>query len=311
MNILITGSEGLIGKELVTRLLNSNHKLICVDLKKKNQVKNKNIFFLKKDLLKKKELLNSLKSKKIDLVIHLAAFLGVKKSERFEIECLETNIMGTRNLLDICKKLKIKRIIFSSSSEVYGNLYKRPMKEEDSLSPVSAYGISKVCCETYIKAYAKKKIIHYNIVRFFNIYGNNQKKDFVISKFAKLIAKNREIKIFGSGNQIRSYCHVKDAVEGLIKIIKKGKKNTIYNIGNNLEPVNLKTLVKFFEKLIKKKIKKMFIPFDKSDRSFQREVFFRIPNIEKIKKDTDYLPRIKLAEGLKQIINNEKIHSVF
>jgi len=310
MNILITGSEGLIGKELVTRLLNSNHKLICIDLKKKN-FKSKNIIYLKKNLLKKKELLNSLKGKKIDLIIHLAAFLGVKKSEKYEIECLETNIISTRNVLDICKKLKIRRIIFSSSSEVYGNLYKRAMKEEDSLSPVSAYGVSKVCCETYIKAYAKKKIINYNIVRFFNIYGNNQKKDFVISKFAKLISKNREIEIFGSGNQIRSYCHVEDAVEGLIKIIKRGKKNTIYNIGNNLEPVNLKTLVNFFQKFIKKKIKKKFITFDKSDRAFQREIFFRVPNIEKIKRDTDYQPRIKLAEGLKKIINNEKIHNIF
>ena len=80
--------------------------------KKKIHVNRENVLFLKKNLLKKKDLLFSLKDKKIDLVIHLAAFLGVKKSELFELDCLETNIIGTKNLLDVCKKLKIKRIIF-------------------------------------------------------------------------------------------------------------------------------------------------------------------------------------------------------
>ena len=306
MNILITGSEGLIGSKLVKELLKYKHKIICLDLKKKNYISSKNVSFLKKNLLKKNDLLVSLKNKKIDLVIHLAAFLGVKKSELFELECLETNIEGTKNLLEICKKLKIKKFIFSSSSEVYGNLYKRQMREEDPLSPVSAYGVSKMCCETYIKAYSKKSLIKYNIVRFFNVYGNHQKEDFVISKFAKLISKNKMIKIFGNGKQVRSYCHVDDAVNGLIKIIYKGKKNSIYNIGNDLEPVNLNKLVKYFEKIIKRKVRKNFIPFEKSDRTFKREIFYRIPDIKKIKKDTLYKPIIKLEEGLRNILKNEK-----
>lgn len=306
MNILVTGSEGLIGRELVKKLLNYNHKVICLDLKKKNSTNSKNVLFLKKNLLNKKELLLSLKNKKINLVIHLAAFLGVKKSELFELECLETNIVGTKNLLEVCKKLKIKRIIFSSSSEVYGNLYKREMREEDPLSPVSAYGVSKMCCETYIKAYAKNFLINYNIIRFFNIYGNYQKEDFVISKFAKLISKNKIIKIFGNGTQVRSYCHVSDAVDGLIKIIYKGKKNTVYNIGNNLEPVSLIDLVKYFEKLIKRKVQKKFIPFKNSDRSLEREIFYRIPDIKKIRKDTSYKPVIKLEDGLFDILKHEK-----
>lgn len=306
MNILVTGSEGLIGRALVKKLLSYNHKVICLDLKKKNYTNSKNVLFLKKNLLNKKELLLSLKNKKINLVIHLAAFLGVKKSELFELECLETNIMGTKNLLEVCKILKIKRIIFSSSSEVYGNLYKREMREEDPLSPVSAYGVSKMCCETYIKAYAKNFLTNYNIVRFFNVYGNYQKEDFVISKFAKLITKNKIIKIFGNGTQVRSYCHVSDAVDGLIKIIYKGKRNTIYNIGNNLEPINLIDLVKCFEKLIKRKVRKKFIPFENSDRSLKREIFYRIPDIKKISKDTSYKPVIKLEEGLRNILKYEK-----
>ena len=306
MNILITGSEGLIGRELVKKLLNYNHKIICLDLKKKIHVNRENVLFLKKDLLKKKDLLFSLKNKKIDLVIHLAAFLGVKKSELFELDCLETNIIGTKNLLDVCKKLKIKRIIFSSSSEVYGNLYKRQMKEEDPLSPVSAYGVSKMCCETYIKAYSKNSLLKYNIIRFFNVYGANQKEDFVISKFTKLILKKKVINIFGNGNQIRSYCHVRDAVNGLIKVIFKGKKNTIYNIGNNLEPISLKKLIKCFEKLVKRKVKKKFVPFEKSDRSLKREIFYRIPDIKKIRKDTSYKPVVKLEVGLNHMLKNEK-----
>ena len=131
MKILITGSEGLIGQNLVTRLLRENNKIICLDLQKKIKYKKKNVSFIKQDLMKKKELLNSLKKERIDLVIHLAAFLGVKNTEKFELECLNNNIISTKNLLDVCKKLKIQKIIFSSSSEVYGNLYKRQMREEE------------------------------------------------------------------------------------------------------------------------------------------------------------------------------------
>lgn len=302
MNILITGSEGLIGTELIKKLTVYGHKIICLDLKKKNFYKSKNIFFIKINLLKKKKIFQCLKNKKIDLIIHLAAFLGVKKSEEFELDCLETNINSTRNILETCIKLGIKKIIFSSSSEVYGKQYKRPMKEEDQLSPVSAYGVSKVCCESYIKAYSKSYLINYNIVRFFNVYGNDQRKDFVISKFANLIANKRKIEIFGNGNQVRSYCHVSDAVDALIRVVNKGKKNTIYNIGNDLEPVNIKKLVKFFEIVLKKNIEKTYIPFNKSDRSYEREIFFRIPNIKKIKKDTGYKPRVKLIEGLSKIL---------
>ena len=180
------------------------------------------------------------------------------------------------------------------------------MREEDPLSPVSAYGVSKMCCESYIKAYSKNSLLKYNIVRFFNVYGTNQKKDFVISKFAKLILKKKVVNIFGNGNQIRSYCHVEDAVNGLIEVIYKGKKNTIYNIGNNLEPINLKKLIKYFEKLVKRKIRKRFIPFEKSDRSSKREIFYRIPDIKKIRKDTSYKPVVKLEVGLNHMLKNEK-----
>ena len=180
------------------------------------------------------------------------------------------------------------------------------MKEEDPLSPVSAYGVSKMCCETYIKAYSKNSLLKYNIVRFFNVYGANQKQDFVISKFTKLILKKKIFNIFGNGNQIRSYCHVEDAVNGLIKVIYKGKRNTIYNIGNNLEPISLKKLIKYFEKLIKRKIIKKFVPFEKSDRSLKREIFYRIPDIKKIRKDTSYKPVVKLEVGLNHMLKNEK-----
>ena len=299
MNILITGSNGLIGKSLTDLLIKNNNKVINLDKNtfKKNTNKKK-LEIIKLDILNKKKLLSRLKNKKLDMVIHLAAFLGVKKTEESEVKCLDVNIDGTRNVLELSKLLKVKRIIFASSSEIYGAGYKKLMKEADQPTPKSSYGISKVVGEAYVKAYYQKHNIEYNILRFFNIYGRDQRDDFVISKFVNNIKRNKDLNIYGNGKQIRCFCHINDAVFGIHSVIKKGKKNTIYNIGNNFEPISILNLAKKIKNISGKEVKIKKIPFSKSDRSLKREIFYRKPDISKIMKHTDYRPKTNLRIGL-------------
>lgn len=301
MRILITGGNGLIGKKVSSILEKEGHKIISFDKYKKYK-NTKNIFFIKGDILQEKILSKIFKKYKIELLLHFAANLGVKKTERNGFDCLTVNIEGTKNILKACVKNKIKKIIFASSSEVYGNGNKKPIEESSELMPKSSYGVSKVAGESYVKAFYEKYNLKYNIIRFFNVYGPNQRDDFVISKFKKNIQSNKQIKIYGTGNQIRSFCHVDDAAKAVSLIIKKGKKNQIYNIGNDNEPTKIIDLAKKMIKISKKKIKILKIPFNKSDRSIKREIFTRQPNIKKIRRHTKYSPSINLSKGINSVL---------
>ncbi len=303
MKILITGSNGLIGKQTIKKLSIKNNKIFAVDNNFKKNDQNKNIKFFNIDLTEKSSL-KKIKNLKIDVIIHLAAFLGVKKTEKNELKCLNENITTTKNILDFCVSKKIKRIIFASSSEVYGDGYKTSIKEDSQVMPKSVYGISKVTCESFIKAYSKKYKFNYNIIRFFNVYGPGQKKEFVIPIFLNCIKNNQNINLFGSGDQLRAFCFVDDAVEGLSKVLSKGRKNETYNIGNNLEPIKIINLAKKIKKIFNSKVKIKKISFKKSDRKQSREIFYRRPNIKKIQKECNYFPKISLDYGLKKLLND-------
>jgi len=305
MKILIIGSSGLIGRYLVKTLLKKKLKPICYDVSE--NTKNINVNFIKGSIENLDILYKKTKNIKIDLVIHLAAFLGVKNTELDKLKCLNTNIIGTKNILDFCVKKKIKKIIFSSSSEVYGEGGNLFLKENSFLKPKSVYGITKVVNEEYIKAYSKKFDLNYNICRFFNIYGTYQRDEFVIPKFVSKVKNNQVVKIYGTGNQIRSFCYVDDAVGALIKLISKNKKNKTYNIGNNKEPIKMIDLAKLIFNLANKKIKIKKIDFSISDRSSKREIYQRKPDISKAIKEINYMPKIKLVDGIRKILNATNI----
>ncbi len=301
MRIFITGGNGLIGKKVVSILEKEGHKIYSFDkfIKYKNT---KKVSYFKGDILNEKSIYNALRNCKIDILLHLAANLGVQKTEKNSYDCLNVNIEGTKNVLKASVKNKVKRIIFASSSEVYGNGENRPIKEDSELMPKSSYGVSKVAGEYYVKAFYEKYKLKYNIIRFFNVYGPNQRDDFVISKFKKNISENKTIKIFGSGNQIRSFCHIDDAAKAVSLVISKGKKNEIYNIGNDNEPTKIIELAKKIIKISNKKIKIVKIPFNKSDRSLKREIFTRQPNIKKIREHTKYSPSVNLNMGITSVL---------
>jgi len=297
MNILITGGSGFLGKE-ISHQLSKKNKIYLFDL---NKIENKkNIFSIKGNIKDTKILKKKIKEYKIDTLIHLAAAIGVEKTEKNPNNVIRLNIEGTMNVLKTIEGSNIKNIIFASSSEIYGEGNKKNFKESDLPKPKSIYAHTKVIGEHLFKIYAIKNGINYKIVRLFNVCGKGQKNDFVISKFANRILNNKDILIYGDGKQIRSFCHVKDAAKGFLKVLNRGKNNETYNIGNNSEPINIFELANKMIKILKKNCKIKKIPFKKSDRSAKREIYYRIPDLSKIKKHTKYKAKISLDKIIKE-----------
>lgn len=303
----ITGGSGFIGQQVTSLLLEKKYKIKSCDIYKPKKIflKNKNYEFKKIDLFNKKKLENFFND--VDCIIHLAASLGVLNTEKNPLECFNVNTLGTKAILDVVVKNKIKKIVFSSSSEVYGDQDKFPIKENSEFKVKSNYALSKITSEFFVKSYAKKFGFSYNIVRFFNVYGINQKKNFVISKFINQVLRLRDLSVFGDGSQIRAFCNVEDAARGLSLLLNKGKKNEIYNIGNNEEPITMLNLAKKIKKLSNSKVKIIKVHFENSDRSKDREIFKRYPDLTKIKKHTGYKPNISLDDGIKRLLKNNEI----
>lgn len=298
--ILVTGGSGFIGSELIKNLINSGYKINCIDINKPSYIGRKNFKFFKgsisDDNLVKKAITNC------NIVIHLAASLGVQHTDKNIVECLDLNIYGTRNLLKFAQKFKLDRFIFISSSEVYGEQTSFPIKENYELKNKSIYATSKIVAEQYVRGFYQKFKLKFNIIRFFNVYGPGQKENFVMSKFKKQIQSNKSLTVFGNGKQIRSFCHVNDAIKGLIQVLEKGKINETYNIGNNNEPISMLNLAKKFIKISNKNIKIIKVPYSKSDRSKKREIFKRLPDLKKIISDTNYNPEKNLNTGIETLL---------
>jgi UDP-glucose 4-epimerase len=294
MKIVIVGGGGFIGSA-VSNSLKNNHDITVFDTK---SPVDKTVGFFHGDVMNPGELEKA--TKKCDTVLHLAAFLGVRETEENPLKTLDVNIQGTYNVLNACIKNNVKRVVFSSSSEVYGNAEHVPISENERLAPVSNYGISKVVAESYIRAFSNKFDLEYVILRYFNVYGPLQRADFVIPKMVRASLENTPIKIYGNGEQIRAFTHVSDAVEGTLLAMEKGK-NDVFNIGNDREPISIKNLASLILKITGSESKIEFVPLDKSDRNEKREIFKRIPDITKARSVLGYRPKMSLESGIKEV----------
>ena len=276
MKIVITGGSGFIGSN-IAKLLKNQHEVTIFDLKKENS----DVDFIQGNIKDSKCVIDSLKN--FDVVIHLAATLGVINTEENPVLTLDTNTGGTKNVLEACRINNIKKIIFSSSSEVYGEPIKIPMEETDNPIPITTYGI----------------------FRLFNVYGDDQATDWVLPEFVSKALTNQNIVIHGDGTQIRAFCYVTDVAEAFSKTLEKGNGETI-NIGNDSEPISIKELAFKIVKVSKSKSNIEFISFEESKRN-RMEILKRIPSIQKAKKILGYEPKISLEEGIKKVI--EKRHN--
>mgnify|MGYP001244007962 FL=1 len=298
-SILITGGTGFIGSAVAKELRSQGHKVKLMDLSTNSK---NDLDFYWGSILDPYSVSRVIRG--CDYVVHLAAALGVKRTEARRLECLYINIEGTVNVLEACVKENVKKIVFSSSSETYGNQNKSPITEESPVNPISNYATTKLVGEEYLRAYYDNYNLKYTIVRFFNVYGEEQKDAFVIPKYVNSICEKKSPVIYGNGKQVRSFCYVSDAAKGIVAaLLSENTTGEIFNIGNDQQPINMKELA---EKVVSlsgaKDIVPEFIPMEDSDRTKEREVFNRIPSIEKAKKILSYNPEISLDDGIRRVI---------
>lgn len=312
MKILVTGGGGFIGSHVAGELIAKGHEVIIYDIIAQPFIRHKEASYIHATILDRHTLCKHLKG--CDAVMHFAALLGVKRVSQEQLRCLSINIEGTMALLNACVMERVPYVLFASSSEVYGDMCdenkKQKINEESAWNPKSNYAITKLVGENYISAFHKEYGINYNIVRFFNVYGPGQVDEFVISKFVKMVLDGKPPTVHGDGRQIRSFCYIDDAAKAVVRALEtKSAWNQIFNIGNDAEPVSMKELA---QRVIRKaggNMDPVHIDFSKSDRSSTREIYYRVPDIEKAKKALGYRPSISLDEGIDLIIKQGAIRS--
>lgn len=309
-NILLTGGAGFIGSSLIARLIaDPRIKITCLDnfdpfynpkVKKKNIkpfLKKTNFNLVKADIRN----LNQMKSKlakHFDLIIHLAAKVGIEQSLVDPTLYTEVNILGTQNVLELARKVGCNQFIFASSSSVYGANPNIPWREDDHvLMPISPYGSTKISGELLGHVYSKLYNLRFIALRFFSVYGPKQRPDLVIHKFTKLISEGKAITIYGDGRTKRDYTFIDDVVSGIIETLDYSKSQfEIINLGNN-EPIELYKLIKILEKVLGKKAIINQLP----ERSSDAPVTFA--DISRAKKMLNYKPKTLLLAGIQRFVD--------
>ena len=324
--IYITGSSGFIGFHTAKRLLNKGIKVhgfdsmnTYYDLKlKKNRLnilkKYKNFSFTKGLLENEKVLSNSISKFKPSIIIHLAAQAGVRYSLENPKNYLNSNIVGTFNILKNAHKINIKHLIIGSSSSVYGANKKIPFQEIDKADhQVSFYAATKKSTESLAHSYSSLWKIPVTMLRFFTVYGPWGRPDMAYFKFTKKILEGKRIDIFNKGKMYRDYTYIDDIVTGVCKLINKAPslnkkikfKNDslspvapyrILNIGNT-KKILLLDFIKSLEKELKVKAKKRYLPMQKGD------VYSTLSNSQLLKKITGYNPKTSYKTGIKKFVN--------
>lgn len=304
---LITGVAGFIGSHLADQLLARGWKVTGIDNFDEyysSEIKRRNICghfsydtytFVNVDI-RNKFALDKLKGD-YDVIVHLAAKAGVRPSLLDPVAYHEVNVIGTQNILELAKKWGVKKVLFASSSSVYGKNAKVPWSEDDNvLLPVSPYAVTKVSGEMIGHIYSTLYGIQFISLRFFTVYGPRQRPDLVIHKFAQLMLEGREIPIFGDGSSLRDYTYIDDVVNGILKALDyEETRYEIFNIGSGY-PIKLIDVVRVLENVLKVKAKIKFLPFQLGD------VPQTWANIDKARKLLGYEPNVPFDTGVKNFV---------
>ena len=299
MKVLITGGSGFIGSYLVKHLLEQGHEVKVLDLRKPD-IEHKKLEFVNKSVMD--ELAEDIHG--CDIVYHFAAMLGVDNSDKRPLETMRINLEGSVNVFKSAVEANVKRMIYASSSEVYGEPRELPIGEDSVKGPVSAYGVSKLAAEIYAKAYNHEFGTDIKIVRFFNVYGRGQSNNFVIPIFINKALENKPLKVFGEGSQTRCFTYVEDIAEGVFTVLEKGKTGEAYNIGNN-QPTTILELAQTIKAVTGSKSEIIKAGFGKATRLKSREIEYRIPDISKMKA-LGWEPKTMVREGIKKILEFRK-----
>lgn len=301
--ILVTGGAGFIGSALVERLIKDTENYVVVvdnlfsgNIKKLPTAPNNNLKFINCNVNLREDISEIMTTYQFDYVFHFAAFVGVLKTLKNPVGVL-TDLNGIKNILDLCKNTGVKRIYFSSSSEVYGEPVELPQNEETTpLNSRLPYAIVKNAGEAFLKSYKTEYDLDYTIFRFFNTYGPKQSKNFVISKFLNFALNNKDITIYGNGKQTRTFCYIDDNIDACVNSFYQNKFiNDVLNVGND-KAITIEELAKLIIKITKSKSKIIFV-----DPLKEGDMTRRQPDLSKM-REVFSKKHIELEEGIKKIL---------
>ena len=311
MKYLITGGAGFIGSFLAEKLLSGKNKVTVLDNLSTGNKNNlisiwEDIDFVEGDVLDR-DLINNLVSN-CDYVVHLAAALGVFNIINKPLKSLKTNLQGSDLVLEACDKYR-KPVLIASTSEIYGKNDKVPLNEEDDriighpLKSRWSYSEAKAVDESLAYFYYLENKLPIRIVRFFNTVGPRQVGHYgmVVPRFVSAALNNKPLSVYGSGDQIRCFCHVTDAVKALLLVMDSDKAvGQVFNVGNNSQ-ISIMELAKKVIEITGSKSSIEKIAYEKAYPEGFEDMQRRVPDISKIKQVLGWEPEINLDQIIKDI----------
>jgi nucleoside-diphosphate-sugar epimerase len=304
---LVTGAAGFIGARTSEMLLEQGHSVVGIDnmndaydprmkeYRLRRLQADKGFFFHKADI-SEKSVIDLFRNDKFDGVIHLAARAGVRFSVDNPWVFLESNVMGTLNMLEVCRQFGCKKIVMASTSSIYGENPPYPTPETASSSePLQPYAASKKGAEALAHSYHHLHDIDVTIVRYFTVYGPAGRPDLAIFRFVKWIIEGEPIRINGDGTQSRGFTYVDDIARGTIAALKP-LGYEIINLGGH-EVITINGLVELVEDLTGKKADVQYGPPNLAD------MFMNQADVTKAREVLGWNPQVKLREGIKNLID--------
>ncbi len=314
MKILITGGAGFIGSHLAEDLLAEGHDVTILDNLSTGKLeniasleKNPNFHIVIGDILNE-SLVDKL-VERADWIFHLAAAVGVELIVKNPLQSLMTNIKGSEIVLERVYRYH-RRVLITSTSEIYGKNVNGPLKEEDDRilgSPLKSrwsYSTSKAVDEILAYVYWKEKKVPTVIVRLFNTVGPRQTGSYgmVIPRFVEQALKNQNITVFGTGKQSRCFLYVKDAVSGMIRLMKHPEAvGQVFNLGSQ-EEITIQCLAEEVIRLTGSRSQIIYVPYDEAYEDGFEDMQRRIPDITKASRLVDFKPTASLKEILQMVV---------
>ena len=326
MKVLVTGSAGFIGSALSMHLLERGDEVVGIDnhndyyevsLKEdriNRHIDNKNYTHIQMDI-RDRELVKSLfKKNQFESVVNLAAQAGVRYSIENPSAYIDSNIVGFANILEGCRRNRVKHLVYASSSSVYGSNTKIPFSIHDNVDhPVSLYAASKKANELMAHSYSHLYNLPTTGLRFFTVYGPWDRPDMALQKFTKSMLAGKKIKVFNYGMHLRDFTYIDDIVKGIIHVLDspaKSNKNwnsvlpdsatssapwRIYNIGNN-SPIKLLDFIETIENALNIQAQKELLPLQPGD------VIDTYADIKDLVEHFNYKPSVSIKEGVGKFI---------
>lgn len=298
---LVTGGAGFIGSNIVKCLVEAGHEVTVLDNLQSGYLQNLSPFpqicFIQGDIRDLRTVENAMRD--VEVVFHLAASVGNLRSLEYPIDDAEINVLGTLRVLDVARKYKVRKIVFSSSAAVFGELKTLPIREDHPVEPTSPYGVSKLAaeklCLVYSALYAPLECI---CLRYFNVYGINQRYDAygnVIPIFAYRILRGMPITVFGDGEQTRDFVNVQDVVQANIKAALVYGVSGVFNIGSGSR-ITINQLVELMRNASGMPIRVQYALPRKGD------VRHSLADISAASRTFGYMPSVSLEDGLREYI---------